>query len=229
MTANQATGAGAIRLTRRGHACVRLDLPGTTVVIDPGEYSDADALTGADAVLITHEHVDHFDEGRLRAAAATNPALRIWTNQTVASQLEGLGQQVTVVGDGDTFDLGGTEVEVHGELHHVVHPDMPRMYNVGFFVGGTIFHPGDAFTVPPGPVDTLLVPVQGPWSATGDVIDYVRQVRPRLALAVHDGGLSAMGQAVVNHLLGATVASSTTQYVQLEQGTPTDIGPSVSV
>jgi hypothetical protein len=92
--------------------------------------------------------------------------------------------------------------------------------NVGFLVAGEVFHPGDAFTVPPSPVDTLLVPVQGPWSQTGEVIDYIRQIKPRLAVAVHDGGLSAMGRAVVNGLVGA---ASGTDYVQLEAGTPADL------
>jgi L-ascorbate metabolism protein UlaG (beta-lactamase superfamily) len=209
-----------LQLTKWGHACVRLERPGVTVVIDPGEYTEPQALDGADAVLVTHEHADHFAEARLRAAAEANPALRIWTNRSVAAKLDGLGTRVTVVGDEDTFEVGGLEVEVHGELHKLVHPDLPRVPNVGFLVAGEVFHPGDAFTVPPSPVDTLLVPVQGPWSQTGEVIDYIRQIKPRLAVAVHDGGLSAMGQAVVNGLVGAT---SGTDYVQLEAGTPADL------
>src|SRR3712207_7144703 len=48
----------------------------------------------------------------------------------------------------------------HGELHAVVHPEIPRVANVGFLVGGVLFHPGDAFTVPSEPVATLLLPVQ---------------------------------------------------------------------
>ncbi|WP_037821051.1 MBL fold metallo-hydrolase [Streptomyces sp. NRRL B-3229] len=212
------------RLTKWGHACVRFERAGVTLVIDPGEYTAPQVLDGADAVLVTHEHADHFDEGRLRAAAETNPALRIWTNRSVAVKLDGLGNRVTVVGDGDTFDVGGFEVEAHGELHQLVHPDLPRVPNVGFLLAGTVFHPGDAFTVPPTPVDTLLVPVQGPWSQTGEVIDYIREIKPRLAVAVHDGGLSTMGHAVVNGIIGAMVGKdATTSYVRLEAGVPADL------
>ena len=86
----------------------------------------------------------------------------------------------------------------------MVHPDLPRVTNVGFLVGdgdATLFHPGDAFTVPARPVDTLLLPVHGPWSKTGEVIDYAREIKPRRALSIHDGGLSESGNALADTML----------------------------
>ncbi|WP_030596691.1 MBL fold metallo-hydrolase [Streptomyces fulvoviolaceus] len=210
-----------MRLTRCGHACVRLEQDGIVIVIDPGVYSDPHALDGADAVLVTHEHVDHFAEPVLRAAAEADPALRIWADRSVADRLGDLGGRVAVVGDGDAFDIERIGIEVHGELHAETHPDLPRVTNVGFLVGntdGTVFHPGDAFTVPTRPVDTLLVPVHGPWSKTGEVIDYVREIKPRRALSIHDGGLSEGGNALVDGLLGAGVRDSATDYARVAPG-----------
>lgn len=151
-----------MKLTKLGHACVRLEQGDTTLVIDPGVFTESDALAGADAVLITHEHFDHFVEAQLRAALAADPALRVWANRSVAAQLDGVAQRVTVVGDGDAFEVGGVSVTVHGELHAVIHPDVPRVGNIGFAVDGRLFHPGDALTVPPHPVETLLVPAGAP-------------------------------------------------------------------
>ncbi|MEV5957497.1 MBL fold metallo-hydrolase [Streptomyces sp. NPDC051987] len=212
-----------MRLTRCGHACVRLEQDGIVIVIDPGSYSEPHALDGAHAVLVTHEHADHFAEPLLRAVAEADPALRIWADRSVADQLTGLGGgRVTVVGDGDAFDIEGVGVEVHGELHAVVHPDLPRVTNVGFLVGdtdtATVFHPGDAFTVPARPVDTLLLPVHGPWSKTGEVIDHAREIKARSALSIHDGGLSESGNALADRMLEECLKDVGTDYHRVAAG-----------
>ncbi|MEU1504067.1 MBL fold metallo-hydrolase [Kitasatospora sp. NPDC005748] len=191
-----------MRITKFGHACVRLEHGGTTVVVDPGMFTDPAAFAGADAVLITHEHADHFEEARLRAALEADPALRVWTNRAVADQLEGVAPQVAVVGEGDAFEIGGIEVSVHGEWHAVIHPDIPPVKNIGFLFGGRLFHPGDALTVPPHVVETLLLPIAAPWTKVSELVDYVREAGPRRALPIHDAVLSPAGLAVHTRLVG---------------------------
>ena len=106
-----------MELTKRGHACIVISDDDRRLVIDPGAFTEPEALDGAAAVLVTHEHPDHFQPDRLRAALDADPALEIWTNRSVAGQLEGLGGRVHVVGNGDTFTAAGFDVSVHGELH----------------------------------------------------------------------------------------------------------------
>ncbi|MFE0918620.1 MBL fold metallo-hydrolase [Streptomyces nigra] len=191
-----------MELTKFGHACVRLEKDGRRLVIDPGGLTGPDALEGADAVLVTHEHFDHFSEDVLRKAAAEHPGLRIWTNSSVAGKLDGIGTQVVTTGNGDAFSAAGFDIRVHGTWHAVIHPDIPRIPNIGFMVDDALFHPGDALTVPSAPVGTLLLPVHAPWSTVGDLIDYVREVAPRDAIAVHDGALNDVGTAMVAGFLG---------------------------
>ena len=63
-----------MRITKFGHACVRVQGDGGVVVIDPGVFTDPAALEGADAVLITHEHPDHVHPDHLRGNGVP-----IWT------------------------------------------------------------------------------------------------------------------------------------------------------
>ncbi|MFT2017503.1 MBL fold metallo-hydrolase [Streptomyces sp. 796.1] len=192
-----------MRLTKQGHSSVRLEKDGRTLVIDPGGFSAPDAAVGAEAILVTHEHPDHFDEGRLRAALEADPASRVWTLRSVAEQLSAaFPGRVHTVGEGDAFQAAGFEIEVHGQLHAVIHPDLPRITNVGYVVDGAVFHPGDALTVPGRPVQTLLLPVHAPWNKVSEVIDYVRAVRPTRAIDVHDGLLTDLARPIYDRMLG---------------------------
>ncbi|RDG34915.1 MBL fold metallo-hydrolase [Streptomyces corynorhini] len=193
-----------MRLTKRTHACVRLEKDGRTLVIDPGAFTEEDATAGADAVLVTHEHPDHFDEGRLRAALEAGPAARLWTLRSVAEQVSAaFPGRVHTVGEGDTFTAAGFDVRVYGRMHAVIHPDLPRVTNVGYLVDGSVFHPGDALTVPDHPVDTLMLPVQAPWSKLSEVIDYVREVKPRRSFDIHDALLTDLARPLYDRQIGA--------------------------
>ncbi|MEU6232332.1 MBL fold metallo-hydrolase [Kitasatospora sp. NPDC047058] len=213
-----------MRITKHGHACVRLEHGGTTVVVDPGMFTDPAVLAGADAVLITHEHADHFEEARLREALAADPALRVWTNSAVAAQLDGVARRVTVVGEGDAFEVGGIGVSVHGEWHAVIHPEIPLVHNVGFLFDGRLFHPGDALTVPPHAVETLLLPIAAPWTKVAELIDYVREAGPRRAVPVHDAVLSEVGLAVHTRLVGPGGPGTGAELRTLGEGESLDLG-----
>ncbi|MEV6547113.1 MBL fold metallo-hydrolase [Streptomyces sp. NPDC051597] len=211
----------SLKLTKKTHACVRLEKDGRTLVIDPGAFSEADAALGADVVLVTHEHPDHFAEDRLRTALEANPAAEIWTLRSVAEKVAAaFPGRVHTVGHGDAFSAGGFDVQVHGELHAVIHPDLPRITNVGFLVDGSLFHPGDALTVPDRPVDTLMVPVQAPWSKISEVIEYVREVAPRRAIDVHDALLTDLARPIYDTHLGNLGGAD---HARLSPGESTDL------
>jgi L-ascorbate metabolism protein UlaG (beta-lactamase superfamily) len=194
-----------MRLTKLGHACVRIQKDDRTLVIDPWAFTpEADALAGADAVLITHEHFDHFDANRLRKAMGDDPSLEVWAASPVATNLADLGGRVHQVGHGDAVTVAGFEIHVYGEEHEILHPDIPPIPNVGFLIDGEVFHPGDALTVPTEPVPTLCLPGNAPWMKVPEMYTYVREVRPERAFVVHDGLLNDNGLTVMeNHVANA--------------------------
>jgi len=184
-----------MRITKFGHACVRLEKNGRAIVIDPGVMTpEPDALAGAEAVLVTHEHFDHFDPERLRGFDSA-----IYTCAGVARHLSGIGESVIAVRDGDSFSVAGFEVSVAGDNHHFSHPDVSPVDNVGFLIDGEVFHPGDALTVVDVP--TVLVPGQAPWLTVPDMIGYLRRMAPRRAYAIHDGLINEWGLKVLDDVL----------------------------
>ena len=208
-----------MRLTKLGHACVRLDKDGAVLVIDPGAFSDPEALAGANAVLITHEHFDHIVPERLRAALDADPGLHLWSTAAVAEQFAHLGIRVHPVNHGDTFSAAGFDVHVYGSEHAVLHQDIPVIANVGFMLDGEVFHPGDALTVPEDPVGTLLLPASAPWLKLSEMIDYARTVAPRRGYTIHDGLFSETGLTVLGNFLGMAGE----QFAQLENGARIDL------
>ncbi|CAL9328594.1 MBL fold metallo-hydrolase [Streptomyces cellulosae] len=194
-----------MKLTKHAHACVSLEKDGTRLVVDPGTFTPdaAEAVAQADAVLITHEHFDHFDEQVVAAALEARPGLHVYGTAAVAAALGSHDGRVHVVAAGDTFRVGSVTVGVHGHLHARIHPDIPCPDNVGYLLDdGAVHHPGDAYCVPDAPVRTLLLPTSGPWTKLGEAADYVRAVKPERVVEIHELMLSELGRQSTARLLG---------------------------
>jgi L-ascorbate metabolism protein UlaG (beta-lactamase superfamily) len=211
-----------MQLTKLGHACVRLTKDGGTLVIDPGSWSGPDMLTGAQAVLVTHEHADHLDADAVRAALSADPGLQLWSNRSVAGQFVEFGDRVHAVSHGDTFSAAGFDVHVYGEQHARIVPQVPVIANTGFAVDGAVFHPGDSFTVPEDKIPTVLVPVSAPWLKFAEVADFIAAAAPERGFAIHDAILSKQGIGLISMLLGV-VSKPEAPVTRLEPGTTVEL------
>jgi len=211
-----------MRITKFGHSCIRLEYDGKVVVVDPGMFTDPEAVDGADAVVITHEHPDHYLPDHL--ARTDGP---VFTVDAVATRIRedapAVAERVTVVAPGEEFDPGIPALAV-GELHAVIHPDLPRFFNSGYlFTLGdtTVFHPGDALTVPEQAVDVLCVPVCAPWMRAAEAVDFARAVRAPRNVAIHDRIYSEAGLRIVDGHFGLLLPE-TSSYVRLADGADLD-------
>lgn len=192
-----------MRITKFGHACVRLEHDRAVVVLDPGVFTDPEAVDGATAVLITHEHPDHYHPDNLRACSAP-----VFTIEAVAARLRedapDLAERLTVVAPDQRFDAG-VPVRAVGELHAVIHEDYPRFFNSGYVLSvgdAKVYHPGDALTAPGERVDVLFAPASAPWLKVGEAVDFVRAVGAPRNLAIHDRVYSEVGLGMVETHMG---------------------------
>jgi L-ascorbate metabolism protein UlaG (beta-lactamase superfamily) len=186
-----------MRITKHGHACVELERDGGAVLVDPGAFTPdaAELIARAAAVLITHEHFDHVDAEALGTALSNRDDLSVWGPASVTDRWSHeYPGHVHSVRHGDTFIANGLDVAVHGERHAIIHADIPQVTNVGYLIGGLVYHPGDAYHVPDAAVSALLVPTSGPWTKLGEAVDWIRAVKPDTMIQIHETMLSEIGQ-----------------------------------
>lgn len=209
-----------MRITKFGHSCVRFSAGGRDLVIDPGGWSEREALDGVAAVLITHEHPDHWDVEHLRATDA-----RVWTIQAVADRIAdadpSVAERVTVVRPGQELDIEGYAVRVVGEKHAVIHPELPEFFNSGYVLaaeGTSVYHPGDSFEPPGQQVDVFCAPVCAPWAKMSEVLDLARDVAAPRTLGIHDMVYSDFGLAIADDRFKAFLEAQDGSYVRPAPG-----------
>ena len=213
-----------MRITKFGHACVRVSAEGHELVLDPGSLTSREAVEGATAVLVTHEHADHLDVANLRATDAPVFTIAAVAEQ-IAKEAPDVAERVTVVAPGDSVDAG-LPVRAVGEWHAVIHEDLPRFHNSGFLVeadGLTLYHPGDSFTLPDAGVDVLLTPVSGPWCKLSEVVDFTRVVGAPRNVAIHELVLSDFGLGITDARMGSMLGEGQ-EYVRVAAGEDVPLG-----
>ena len=212
-----------MRVTKQEHACLILESAGKTLVIDPGVFTTAViGLNDVVAVVMTHEHGDHWTADQLNHILDRNPGVKFYGPEGVAIAASDF--DITVVKDGDVVTADPFALRFFGEKHAVIHSSIPIVDNVGVLVDDALYYPGDSFTVPEGvEVDTLAAPVGAPWLKISEAIDFVLAVRPRRAFATHEMVLSTVGKGMGGERLKWAVEQGGGEYVALEPGDSLDL------
>lgn len=191
-----------MKLTKFRHACFTLEKDNQTLVFDPGNWS-TDFITPSNvaAILLTHEHADHFDKELLQGIIDKNRDAVIIAPREMAEKLTGFNVQG--VAPGDTIAVGPFTLQFFGGEHAAIHPDIASVVNVGVLVNGSFYYPGDSFALPNVPVKTLALPVTAPWLKISEPIDFMLAVKPQLAFPVHDHIASDDGKALIDRIIGS--------------------------
>lgn len=181
-----------MRFAHFGHACVLVETGSARLLFDPGTfsagYTDLRDLTG---ILITHQHFDHIDEATLPDLVKANPQAELVVDPDTLPIVEKLGLTARVAGTGDAFELGGAAINVVGGTHASIYGPFPGISNAGYVVDhGAFYHPGDSLHVPDQAVDVLGAPVVAPWMKIAEAVDFIKSVKPRVALPIHEALLA---------------------------------------
>jgi len=213
-----------MHLTKFEHSTMVLTADdGSELYIDPGSFArPVPASSRAVAIVISHEHADHWTPEQLDRILAAAPGTPIYAPQGVADAAS--GYDVTVVQAGDTVQAGPFTLRFFGGRHAVIHRSIPVVDNLGVLVDDTLFYPGDSFTVPEGiDVDVLAVPASAPWLKAAEFMDYVLEVAPRRSFPVHECVNSDLGNQMAFARIKQTTEEGGGTFLPVTAGDEVDL------
>jgi L-ascorbate metabolism protein UlaG (beta-lactamase superfamily) len=178
------------RVTWLGQAGFRLDVDGSSLVVDPWVSEHPHRLIPAPpldlaaedvtALLVTHEHLDHLDLAFLPTLVERSPAARVVLPAALVGLVEEVvpESQIVAVNPHDVVEVGGIEVDVVPAVHGVTMEDAygdgsslgagPRFVGYHFRGNPSVYVAGDTIvtddivdTLSRLGVDVALLPING--------------------------------------------------------------------
>ena len=205
-----------MKLTKYEHACFTVEKDGKLLVVDPGNWTTDFAVPdNISAVVVTHEHPDHFYPPQLTAIIEKNPEVIVVAHSDVLMHVPGLPARS--VGVGDVVNIGSFTLEFFGGEHATIYPDFGHFANLGVLIDDAIYYPGDSFALPQKSVSVLLLPVTAPWLKIQEVIDFMVAVAPNMVVPAHDAIASDKGKALVDRLVGGVAEQKGIRYERLRE------------
>jgi L-ascorbate metabolism protein UlaG (beta-lactamase superfamily) len=214
-----------MRVTKLEHAALVVEHSGDRLFIDPGKFTTPiTEAAGALAVVVTHQHDDHWTPEQIGRIRDRNPEARVFGPEGMATVAAEAGIDVERVAPGDDVEVGPFRLRFFGGRHAVIHTSIPVIDNVGVLVNDALYYAGDSFAVPEGvQVGALAVPAGAPWMKIAESMDYVLAVKPRRAFPTHEMVLSRAGKDLSNARLAWATEQGGGEYLPLEPGDSFDL------
>lgn len=207
-------------ITKFEHSALRIEQDGESLVVDPGSFTrPVPADAGTVAVVITHEHADHWTAEQLERIRAASPGARFFGPAGVVAAAAAEGIAVEEVQAGDAVAVGVFSLRFFGGEHAVIHRSIPVVDNVGVLVNDRFYYAGDSFVVPTGVhVEVLAVPAAAPWMKIAEAMDYVEAVAPAQSFPTHEMHLSDIGKGLSNDRIAWSTEQAGGRFTALAPG-----------
>jgi L-ascorbate metabolism protein UlaG (beta-lactamase superfamily) len=169
-------------------------------LIDPADYfslEDVKSLGELNAILVTHEHYDHFDTSRIVKMQEATGAI-IVCNPGACSQLKGraAAEKLVLLEPDKTAEVKGAKITAIKSVHPGKNPVMfiVEVDEVSFFHGSDSGYTS-AIEKYGGRAKVAFVPVgkPSPTASVGDAVKMVRALGCGTALPIHGSEEEASG------------------------------------
>lgn len=173
------------------YAGVAIKTPNKILVVDPAAV-DPKEFKAVDAILVTHEHHDHLDEGIIRDIHARTHCL-VAADSTSVKRLKDAvsGDKLFEMHVGKEIKIGDVSVRAEVFKHPAV---SPVSYLITSEDGVKIYHTGDSLPHPDmknvGDRDSpdivfCTVGLPAPGASPQSGVEIVRLVKPKVAVPYH--------------------------------------------
>lgn len=121
-----------MKIKKFPQSCILVETNGIKILIDPStvKYEESflkDCWQSADAVLVTHRHIDHIN-----ANVLANFKMPIYSTSEVKQYNPNVN--VKIVKQGDEFKIGNVKIEVTKAIHGFITADGEILENVGYII-----------------------------------------------------------------------------------------------
>lgn len=189
------TDSDDLKITFIGHGTMMFSFGNLVIHVDPvADMGDYSGLPKADMILVTHEHVDHFDTKTIDKLRKDETALVL--TETCAKQID----NGVVMKNGDTRVIKGLAIEAVPAYNTVNmrspgNPFHPKGAGNGYvisFGGKKVYVAGDTENTPEvkqlSGIDVAFLPMNLPYTMTPEMVaDAASAFKPNILYPYHFG------------------------------------------
>lgn len=207
-----------MKVIKYEHACLFIESDNGILVIDPGKYTNLPTdLKNIQTIVVTEEHLDHFDASNLKKIIEQSPDAKIFSTNIVCEQLEKLEIKCTPISDKKTIEAGGLKLHFSEGDHAPTYKNSPcRVLTIQ--IDDFLYYPSDSFITTENEVQILALPTGGPWNKIEEAVDCANAIKSKYILATHNAHFNDLGQDTTNSFISMNIADQNREYVYLKVG-----------